>query len=191
MQSAMPPVIEFLCPNGDRIRCQAEHAGRAAKCPRCGVAFRVPAAVDLETPGPSGENSGISHPTFTDPGIASHAPPPMGGATQPEPEIDFDDLLAPSPSPLPAAADRPEPSTAAIFSRLWQARRDGATIELRLRDGETVVPDQFLEKQSQAAHGVFAVREPDGSTSLTVVAWESVVRATLRGLRELPCELTD
>ena len=37
-------MIEFLCPNGHKIRCQAAQAGRAAKCPRCGVKFRVPDA---------------------------------------------------------------------------------------------------------------------------------------------------
>jgi len=37
-------MIEFLCPNGHHIRCGDQQAGRAAKCPRCGVAFRVPDA---------------------------------------------------------------------------------------------------------------------------------------------------
>jgi hypothetical protein len=40
-------VIEFLCPNGHKIRCQAEQAGMAAKCPRCGVKFRVPDPTEL------------------------------------------------------------------------------------------------------------------------------------------------
>ncbi|RMF89721.1 MAG: hypothetical protein D6741_17565, partial [Planctomycetota bacterium] len=34
--------IEFLCPNGHRIRCADDKAGLAAKCPQCGVKFRVP-----------------------------------------------------------------------------------------------------------------------------------------------------
>jgi hypothetical protein len=41
-------VIEFLCPNGHKIRCQADQAGRPAKCLRCGVRFRVPDPADLE-----------------------------------------------------------------------------------------------------------------------------------------------
>lgn len=40
-------VIEFLCPNGHPIRCQSEQAGRAARCPRCGVRFRVPDPSEL------------------------------------------------------------------------------------------------------------------------------------------------
>jgi hypothetical protein len=39
-------MIEFLCPNGHRIRCSADRAGQAAKCPKCGVKFRVPRADD-------------------------------------------------------------------------------------------------------------------------------------------------
>ncbi len=34
--------LEFNCPNGHRIVCQDELAGRDAKCPKCGVAFRIP-----------------------------------------------------------------------------------------------------------------------------------------------------
>lgn len=40
--------IEFLCPNGHRIRCPDERAGAAARCPRCGVKFRVPTLEDIE-----------------------------------------------------------------------------------------------------------------------------------------------
>ena len=35
-------VIQFLCPNGHRIHCPEDRAGQAAKCPKCGVKFRVP-----------------------------------------------------------------------------------------------------------------------------------------------------
>lgn len=35
-------MIEFLCPNGHKIRCPEERAGLPAKCPKCGVKFRVP-----------------------------------------------------------------------------------------------------------------------------------------------------
>ena len=35
-------MIEFLCPNGHRIQCREEQAGRAGKCPRCGAIFRIP-----------------------------------------------------------------------------------------------------------------------------------------------------
>jgi DNA-directed RNA polymerase subunit RPC12/RpoP len=36
--------LEFLCPNGHRIVCPDDRAGRDAKCPKCGVLLRVPGA---------------------------------------------------------------------------------------------------------------------------------------------------
>lgn len=35
-------VIQFVCPNGHKIHCGEERAGMAARCPRCGVKFRIP-----------------------------------------------------------------------------------------------------------------------------------------------------
>ncbi|HEY2882730.1 MAG TPA: hypothetical protein VGJ15_09860 [Pirellulales bacterium] len=34
--------MEFICPNGHRIVCPEDRAGRDAKCPKCGVAMRIP-----------------------------------------------------------------------------------------------------------------------------------------------------
>lgn len=67
-------MIEFLCPNGHKIRCGDERAGMAAKCPKCGVKFHIPTLAELTgegqaaaaevteeapaAPGPSG--SGVS-----------------------------------------------------------------------------------------------------------------------------------
>ncbi len=35
-------VIQFLCPNGHKIHCPYDRAGKPAKCPKCGAKFRVP-----------------------------------------------------------------------------------------------------------------------------------------------------
>ena len=40
-------MIEFLCPEGHKIRCPKEKAGRPAKCPKCGVNFRIPTLQEL------------------------------------------------------------------------------------------------------------------------------------------------
>jgi hypothetical protein len=40
-------MIEFLCPNEHKIRCPDEKAGRQAKCPKCGVSFRIPTPEEL------------------------------------------------------------------------------------------------------------------------------------------------
>ena len=82
-------MIEFLCPNGHRIRCPAEQAGRAAKCPRCGVKFRVPDAADLAPSDVIGSDSGISPAEFTDSGISDKKPPSSIGRAEREPPIEF------------------------------------------------------------------------------------------------------
>ena len=64
-------VIEFLCPNGHKIRCQADQAGQPAKCPRCGVKFRVPDANELE----SGGSDALSKLDFNEYGLAGEPPP--------------------------------------------------------------------------------------------------------------------
>ncbi|MEI8373160.1 MAG: hypothetical protein WCJ35_10055 [Planctomycetota bacterium] len=40
-------MIEFLCPEGHKIRCPKEKAGRPAKCPKCGVNFHIPTLQEL------------------------------------------------------------------------------------------------------------------------------------------------
>jgi rRNA maturation protein Nop10 len=40
-------VMQFLCPNGHKIHCGEERAGLAARCPKCGVKFRIPTPDEL------------------------------------------------------------------------------------------------------------------------------------------------
>ena len=42
-------VIEFLCPQGHKIRCGEDRAGKPARCPKCGVRFYVPGPDDSES----------------------------------------------------------------------------------------------------------------------------------------------
>jgi hypothetical protein len=48
-------MLEFLCPNGHKIHCQEERAGQAAKCPRCGIRFRIPGLSQIMSGGEGGE----------------------------------------------------------------------------------------------------------------------------------------
>ena len=34
--------IEFQCPNGHKLSCPEDRAGRVAKCPRCGLTVQIP-----------------------------------------------------------------------------------------------------------------------------------------------------
>jgi transcription initiation factor IIE alpha subunit len=69
-------IIEFLCPNGHKIRCQAEQAGQAAKCPRCGVKFRVPDPTELN----AGQSDVLTKQDFNDIDFAEEKPASQNGS---------------------------------------------------------------------------------------------------------------
>jgi hypothetical protein len=258
-------VIEFLCPNGHRIRCQPEHAGRAARCPRCGVRFRVPDPADSDVSEAAGiSDPGISRPDFSDSESTSKKLPTAGEPQEPQIEFlcpnghrlhgpvslqgrpgecpecgsrfripNYEEISAeeeaaseiglghingrestvghwsdaalsavgPSPARSPASEGAQtaisgrgaaSQAMASLVARLWDARPKGATLELVLRDGATIVPEQFLKKLSQQSRqGVFSMKEADGNMALVAVAWDAVARAALRGLKELPKDLAE
>ena len=261
-------MIEFLCPNGHRIRCQASQAGRAAKCPRCGVRFRVPDAAEVDIPQMGDSDPSVLRPEFTDSGVGAKRPPSTANAATKQPEFEFlcpnghrlhgpaslqgrpgecpdcgsrfripsyEDIpaeetteeeihlgrvdgregsgihapvAAPPPSKPhasrqgqggetsattpPVSPSTPGEATAALVAQLWNIRPKGATVEFRLRNGETFTPDRFLAKASREnRQGVFATSEPDATVSLVAVPWDAVERVTIRGLKEVPKELND
>jgi hypothetical protein len=241
-------MIEFLCPNGHKIRCQAAQAGRAAKCPRCGVKFRVPDVTDQSLSKSSDSDPNVSPPDFTDSGVTGTRAGNGGGVAR-QPEFEFlcpnghrlhgpaslqgrpgecpecgsrfriptyedvpaeeeieqeigrgradgreESQIGTRATPSGAAADRSAAATTTgeMFAGLWKMRPQGATIELRLRSGETIVPQQFLARASaESRHGVFTTAEAESKVSLVVVPWEAVDRMTVRGLSEVPKELAE
>jgi hypothetical protein len=68
-------MIEFLCPNEHKIRCPDDKAGLPAKCPRCGVTFRIP---DLEELSLSVSATSDGEEEVVDSPADSTAPPPPG-----------------------------------------------------------------------------------------------------------------
>ncbi|HUT91902.1 MAG TPA: hypothetical protein VMY37_20575 [Thermoguttaceae bacterium] len=99
----------------------------------------------------------------------------------------------PSAAPVDDS-DRPQPAgpvvhpLANLLSRLWAERAHGAVIELHLSDGQTIAPDRYALEMSRGSIGVFALSEPDGTYTVTAVAWDSVARVQVRRLRQLPDE---
>jgi len=243
-------VVEFLCPNGHRIHCGEEQVGRAARCPRCGVRFRVPQPSEVDLPESAGDGTAAATPHFSDSGVVE---PPSGIQQQrrSDPQIEFlcpnghrlhgpahlqgkpgecpdcgarfripvyDDLaeeeedeaaeekeissggvgIEPEDEvPEAEAADEEEPAEesrrggethplADIFIRLWRRKPADAVAELRLTSGETLTVERFSRALSRPKHGVFSVRESDGAHTLALVAWNSVERVLIRGVKNLP-----
>jgi hypothetical protein len=81
-------LIDFLCPNGHRIRCPADQAGQVAKCPRCGVKFRVPSVEEAELGelSPGNADGGPAELISAAPGGSSDTQP---RPPQKEPQIEF------------------------------------------------------------------------------------------------------
>jgi hypothetical protein len=174
------PQIEFLCPNGHRLHGPANLQGRPGECPECGSRFRIPTYEDISAEEATEQEISLGRMDGREGSDSSkttrHSAP-------------NEDVAMPTTISGRGTSGQ---AMAASVARLWNLRPAGATIELRLRDGETIVPDQFLEKQSKQNHqGVFAVKESNGSLSLVTVAWDAIARATLRGLSELPKELAE
>jgi hypothetical protein len=80
---------------------------------------------------------------------------------------------------------------AELFARFWAARTEGSRVEVHLASGGVLLPDAYIETPSQPGHAVLVSREPDGSRTVTLVPWESVVRVILRGIRQVPGQIVE
>ena len=76
-------MIEFLCPEGHKIRCPKEKAGRPAKCPRCGVGFRIPTIEELGLGESTVADASLAGEEVTD--VPAAPPSPGGSGKQPAP----------------------------------------------------------------------------------------------------------
>jgi DNA-directed RNA polymerase subunit RPC12/RpoP len=202
-------LIEFACPNGHRLHGPRSLAGAPAQCPECGVHFRIPASEEF-----AGREAEVAKPEVAladstegtdaadqreESGIAL---PPGGqeAASPQEPQAAEVASSATGGGPGLAAVPRAVPVAvpvqghpvtsvhplADLLSRLWPERGRGAVIELHLSDGQTLVPASFSPGLSLGNVGVFALTEPDGSHTVTAVAWDRVARLVVRGVGQLP-----
>jgi hypothetical protein len=284
-------MIEFLCPEGHKIRCPEEKAGRSAKCPKCGVGFRIPTLEELglaeqhepETPeiieevieepashlspSASGKRSASSPAAPKDSQIEFlcpnghhlHGPKSLQGKAgecpecgsrfripiidEPEPEpisepelhgetevpgddeitlesathladtgsaageaLDFLQVLEGSSAPArtgvsgdPGGApygaqsgngQRPAVHPLSVlFVELWALRDEGSRVEVHLESGSVLVPDAYVKSHSQHDYAVLVAKDPDGSSTVTVVPWKSISRIIMRALKQVPGEV--
>jgi len=251
-------MIEFLCPKGHRIRCPEERAGQPAKCPKCGVKFRVPEASQGDKSASSSSSGSIPKPTggsgngpataeeqieFLCPnGHRLHGPSSLQGRPGQCPECgsrfripSYDEVPDSEEEGLDdeigvvsggsdtkaafedtgeseddgqssydlgadgsAASERLDDGSgnatrsgkahplAEAFGKLWSEKPPEAVVEIHIADGEKLTPDHFAKNASQGTHGVFAVEDSSGRYTVTLIAWESIARVELRGVKRLP-----
>lgn len=76
--------------------------------------------------------------------------------------------------------------TARLVARLWQERDHGGIVELHLVSGSVVLPEWYEPTWSRGTHGLFASQAPDGTMTLTAVAWDAIQKVVVRQVRDLP-----
>jgi hypothetical protein len=183
-------VIEFLCPNNHKIRCPDDQAGRAAKCPKCGVKFLIPSdgaaeKTAIDHPAVSaghGTNMADSHISL---GTLEGKPSGESGTA-----VLHTSKTASSMSKLSGILSV-SPSMARLFTKLWSEKPKDAVLEIILRNGEVYKPEFFSKKLSQQQQGVFAIKEMDGSYTIIVVAWDALSHVQVRKMRDLPDDFSD
>jgi hypothetical protein len=169
--------IEFLCPNGHRLHGPVSLQGRKGECPECGSKFRIPAYDEVS----EGEE--------TEAGIIAGRANGTPDSFVRYPEVDFGSAgAAEEKESQPHTSDHPLPD---LIARLWAQKPADGAVELFLSNGDTLRPERFVAKLSQKTHGVFAVKESDGTYALAAIAWESIQRIVVRGLSKLPERLLD
>ncbi len=78
---------------------------------------------------------------------------------------------------------------AVLFERLWLEAEREAVIEVQLANGDKIIPLDFSHDMSRGQHGVFAIQERDGSSTVIVTPWDNVTKVSVRGLKELPSSI--
>ena len=188
-------MIECLCPNNHKIRCPDDLAGRAAKCPKCGMRFPIPSngsgdkpAAEAEAETDSGlvsnmADSHISLDAWEKPqGESSAAVLHQGKSTS------SIKASATTAARLQAGTTANAPSAAKLFAQLWAEKPKDAILELVLRNGEVYKPDVYSKKLSLQHQGVFATKEMDGTYTIFVVSWDALSHMQIRKMRDLPGE---
>jgi DNA-directed RNA polymerase subunit RPC12/RpoP len=174
--------IEFLCPNGHRLHGPARLQGKAGQCPECGSRFRVPSYEEVpedSAVAPSAEpairlldrNESNAIPEAVSDGSNGARRQGEGAAKPQSPGSDFTGTAA---------------NIRGLFLRLWEEKAQGAAIVVFLPGGGKIVPNYFYPQASQGPQAVFANDEPDGTITVTTVAWHTIERVQVRGLKKVP-----
>lgn len=167
--------IIFLCPNGHRLHGPAEMVGRPGQCPHCSVRFLIPSPEDVSE---EEEEAEAEHDEALEEFVIQ-----IDAATKESSASGKSGLKPPAAPPSVAAHAHP---LAALLRQLWMHKTKGASIEIHLGDGKLLIPDAYANPASHPNYALFAVREANGSHTVTAIAWDAIQRIALRQVQELP-----
>jgi hypothetical protein len=197
-------IIVFLCPNGHRLHGPRSLEGRAGQCPHCGARFRVPSQDDPDEEEEQGSRILVGATPDAGELAVQRLPGPDGGGASDEPffSFKFEDSSGSGRGSSAVTEAPPAIETAGgsqierhpladLFTRFWDERARGAFVELHLGDGVVVVPERYARELSRGKYGVFAVKDPDGTHTLTVLAWDAISRVSVRRVSKLPRKIFD
>jgi hypothetical protein len=202
-------VIAFRCPNGHVIRVPAHLAGKKGRCPHCKTPMTIPV--------PPGSSQGVNPPNVNplddnplnddllvgNPLAADPREPDSlddlvsaeGGSLEEIPLLEAEPVALQaeavpmeSPAQRVEVDDAPWHPTADLVARLWAEREHGGHVEVHHAEG-VIVPDWYDVTWSRGTHGVFGSQAPDGTVTITAVAWSAVQRVLVRQVQTLPADM--
>lgn len=195
---------------GKRGRCDKKGCGAPVTIPV------PPVVVEPAAEAPALESEPVASPgVVEEPAEAVAGPEPAGTATHvatPEAVADerpeaagggWDFISDAEPPPVSGGAVAGEESfsvvratpeqeagfgnpTARLVARLWEERDHGGIVELHLAGGSVILPEWYEVNWSRGTHGLFASQAPDGTVTLTAVAWDTIQKVVVRQVRDLP-----
>jgi hypothetical protein len=205
--------IVFFCSNGHRIVAPLENVGLVGACSKCNVPVKVPAApspgptaagaapeapdgtrivrsdAEVRMSAPAGPPPVAPPPPGEEPAAEAAVDPPgqsdeaagwnfLGGA-----EADEGGEAWPGPGEDGFAFDSDNP-TAVLLGRLWEEQQHGGLVQVHLKDGGLILPQEYAPRWSQGTHALFASSEADGTITLTAVAWDAIQKIVVRNLKD-------
>jgi hypothetical protein len=184
--------------------------GRPGQCPECGSKFRIPTYDDVseeEELEQDINSGGVYDEEEEGADTGDQETPEEESSTEEEggdePEDFSLDLTGDSeeeaeqPAEEEPAEERATPAAAApqpwdsLLAALWPHKSANVAIEIILTDGHKIVADRYSPTLARQGCGLFAVKDDHGEHTIHAVAWSSVSRIVVQGLKRLPDDLFD
>jgi hypothetical protein len=164
-------------------------AGKKARCPQCKTPMTIPVphgsqlAINPLVSTPLDDNPLAADPLAMD-ALEPHA---LDNLVVTE-AARSDDLPVLEVESIADAGEAPWHPTADLVARLWAEREHGGTVEVHHDDG-VIMPEWYDVAWSRGTHGVFGSQAPDGTVTITAVAWSAVQKVIVRQVQTLPADM--